>query len=210
MLNNDKTYNSNINNDGKNNGNIINQNNGTVINQNHYYNTETSKQPKILTSNIPKLIQLFADNCPDEELIDINNFSEFKVPAKLDYNNIIKYKCIIEEYSIYYTFFDDIMNKYDNHVPKSKNKMLRCIHNWYLRKKGEIISEGKEISKSDIEKLQESADNILETIREKIIEVINNSNDTFIHEDLDFGVDCFICYCFMECKIFEKPPTLEN
>jgi len=46
----------------------------------------------------------------------------------------------------------------------------------------------------------------METIRKKIIDTINNTNYNIIYEDIDFAVDCFICYCFIECKIFEKPP----
>lgn len=206
---NDSINSNNTNNLGNNAGIISRENTGTINYTNNFINTNSTEILNLqrhFPSHLPEIIKIFADNCPDEDEININDFKDYNVPDKLNYNKIGKYNCIIEEYSIYAPTFDNILNAYDNYNLRSKRKVLRCIHNWYLNEKGKALSNYSNTNKTNIEKIQLEADNILETIRKKIIDNINNTNYNIIYEDIDFAVDCFICYCFIECKIFEKPP----
>ena len=77
---------------------------------------------------------------------------------------------------------------------------------WYLEEKGNLISSLKDADKEEIEIIRENSDYLIDRVKERILNVINRSDisGTYI-EDIETGVAYFVCYCFIECKILEKP-----
>ena len=67
--------------------------------------------------------------------------------------------------------------------------------------------EYKAAEKSEMEIIRENSDRIIDMVKEQILQVVQSSRemDSIFLEDLDLCLACFTCYCFMECKILEKP-----
>lgn len=116
-------------------------------------------------------------------------------------------KDIIKEFAAYYLTCDKYLNAYDDSNIRGKAKILRCVHTWYLYARGRIMLEYKDTEKSEMEIIRANSDRIIDMVKERILQVVQSSGemDSIYQEDLDLGIACFTCYCFMECKILEKP-----
>jgi len=188
-----------IDNTGVNQGVMVGNNSGNI----YMTLNETIKIPSLIS----RVVKSLGATCADLDTpYSPDILTEFKPDDKLEYNRIIKYKYIIKEFSMYYMHCDNILNVYDDSNFGSKTRILKCVHMWYLEEKGRLLFFLKDSVKEDIEIIQENADYLIESIKEKVKNVIDNSgiDDTFV-EDMEIGIACFICYCFMECKILEKP-----
>jgi len=78
---------------------------------------------------------------------------------------------------------------------------------WYLHAKGQVLSENKESGKNEMDIVRENSDRIIDMVKDQILRVVQESGEmeTTYQEDMELGIACFTCYCFMECKILEKP-----
>lgn len=189
-----------IDNQGTNEGVIVGLNQGTI----NFLLQEKLKIPSLISSVVKALGSVCVDNDDVESSLDLNMF---KPDDKIEYNCVIKYKEIIKEYAAYYTYCDDILNIYDNSNIGSKAKILCCVKFWYLESKGQKLLELKKSSATDIEKIRDNADFFIESVINKIKQIIYasaNLDDTNFEEIL-LGITCFVCYCFMKCKILERP-----
>lgn len=63
------------------------------------------------------------------------------------------------------------------------------------------------LEKGEMDIVRENADNIIEKVKQHILKVVRESGEMEVtyQEDMELGIECFTCYCFMECKILEKP-----
>lgn len=185
---------------GTNNGVIVANNSGII-------NLDCEKVVRLpsLISGIVKAMSNLEE--PDIEDINSIDLKPYKPGDKIEYNHIIKYKDIIKEYSGYYTYCNETMNIFDNSNLGSKRKILRLVYNWYLEAKGEVIRENQDKKISDIEIIRANSDRLIDSVKEKIYDIsIKHSPDSSTCvEDIELGVICFTCFCFMECKILEKP-----
>ncbi|MGP0584389.1 hypothetical protein, partial [Paenibacillus timonensis] len=123
------------------------------------------------------------------------------------YNCVIKYKEIVQEHAIYYSHSEDILNAFDDSNIGSKGKILRCVRNWYLESKGQLLLEYHHSRESQIDLIRKNADFLVENVINKIKQSILDTHDIneASIEEIEVGVTCFVCYCFMKCKILEKP-----
>lgn len=187
-----------IDNSGENTGAIVGSNTGTI-------NINPKIIPKI-PSIITNVVKSLADNIPDDIGNQNNDVIPFNIKEKISYNNIKRYRPIINEYSIYYTYCDDILNTHDNSNIGSKNKVLRCIKTWYLEAKG-IFTTSSEDNYNEMELVRINSDVIIDYVKDRVETNIGKSvwPDNMNAEEIVIGIYCFICYCFMECKILEKP-----
>ena len=189
-----------IENSGENLGVIVGENVGNIV----LNMTNVKKIPSLIS----KLVKVLGATCSTEDDISIVTIpKEFKTEDKIEYNGVIKYKYIIKEYSSYYFTCEDYLNAYDDSNITGKAKILNCIYLWYLGVKGQVLLENRDSNKSEIDIIKINADRIIDMIKEKIVMVVQESKeiDAIYREDLEIGVACFICYCFMKCKILEKP-----
>lgn len=183
-----------INNSGTNNGTIVGQIN--II------------KPYKIPSLLPIVIQSLAEICAEnEDGYNKEDFKPFKPDIKIEYNNVLKYKEIIEKHAMYYSQCEKFLDIYDNSNIKAKSKILNCINNWYMEAKGDVLLENKKVPGTEIDKVRDNSDRIIEYVKNKIIDTVKNSDkaNKMCLEDIESGAVCFTCYCFMECKILEKP-----
>lgn len=189
-----------VENSGDNQGLIIGQNTGNI--------TVSLQKAVKIPSLISTVVKSLGVVCSTEDFQTSNaNPQEFKPDEKIEYNCVIRYRDIIKEFSAYYSICEKYLNAYDDSNIRGKAKILRCVHLWYLDAKGEVLAENKDSDKSEIELVRQNSDRIIEVVKNKIYQTVENSNeiDTMYIEDLELGIACFTCFCFMECKILEKP-----
>lgn len=188
-----------IQNDGQNSGIIVGDNYGNI-------NMQINRVIKI-PSLIANLVKVLGDTYLDVEIENTDDFREYKINEKLEYNCVIKYKPIIEKFSIYYSVCENHLNVYDNSHVQGKTKILEHVNLKYLGAKGEILRLNKNSKQSESEIIKENSDEIIDKVVFDIKEMIMNSrefNDVTI-EEMELGLACFVCFCFMECKILERP-----
>ncbi|NFM93100.1 portal protein, partial [Clostridium botulinum] len=111
-------------------GNVINNNPQNMFISTAIINREN--KTKKLHSLIPILVEKLSEitNIPEEEMdklykIDDDRLKAYKIPDKILYNNIIKYKDIINEYSQYCGICEKAFNIIDNNNIGIKNKILK-------------------------------------------------------------------------------------
>lgn len=190
----------NIENSGENPGLIVGINNAPI---NIYQLQNSVKMP----SKIAVIVKVLGTTCFDEDESQSTNLIAFKPDEKIQHNSVIKYREIIQNHAIYFSLCDDVINSYDNSSIGSKNRILRCIKNWYVELKGELLLSFKDSGKQDIEIVRENADLLIDKVVQKIRDTIKQSSNAIEMdiEDMESGIMCFVCYCFMKCKILEKP-----
>ena len=192
--------NININNSGTNAGMIVGSNTGTI--------NYLSNQPIRITSMLSSVIKLLGSICIENgDNLESEDLKAFKPDEKLEYNCIIKYKEVIKEHATYYSICDEKLNVFDDSNLGSKAKILRCVRNWYLESRGQLLLELKGRSLKDIEKIRNNADKLIDAVINKMKNTIFESANIVdaTHEEILLGITCFVCYCFMECKIMERP-----
>lgn len=188
-----------VDNRGDNSGILVAMNTGTI----NYQLKNTVRIP----SQIATIVKTLGTVCIDDDDMKPFNLAVFKPDEKIEYNCVIKYSEIIKEYAIYFSQCEDAMNVYDNSNIGSKNRILRCVRNWYLKFKGELLLLFKNDAQQDIEIVRCNADSLIDKVSEMIKDIILQSSNSFEtnHEDMELGIICFVCYSFMKCKILEKP-----
>lgn len=185
---------------GNNSGAIVGINNGTL-----FFNSNNVEKIPSLISKVVKAMADLEDPYASSNLY-LSNIP-FTPEEKIKYNSVVKYKDIIKEYSTYYIYCEEILNVYDNSNIGSKSKILRCVRNWYLEEKGELLKNNQELKLNEIEIIRANSDYLVDLVKGKIYDIsmrFSNVEDLCV-EDIELGVICFTCYCFMECKILEKP-----
>lgn len=156
---------------------------------------------------LQRIIEKIANLTSDDE-INMNNVEmPYDISDKIEYNNIIVYRQLLEENIIYYDSCNDILNALtDEKGDNCKTRVLRDFKNKYQERIGELIKENGENSRINF--IRTNSDLIIKEIINLITAKINESvtaADILYQEDVDFGVTTFVCYCFYECKILENP-----
>lgn len=187
-----------IENNGENSGFMVGINSGTI---NNYFQQSTR-----ISSHMAVIVRSLGSISFIPENDNYKQEHAFKPEEKLAYNCVIKYKEIINGYSIYYNDCNDAINLYDDSNIGSKNRILLWIKTCYLKFKGELLKT-KNDDELEIDIVKKNADFLIDQVIQNVKDIITQSidSDTTIQEDLDLGIYCFICYCFMKCKILEKP-----
>lgn len=183
-------------------------NSGVMVGNNYGIISINSQNMLKIPSLISSLVKLLGNECYEKEYTNnTSSIQDFKPDEKIEYNAVIKYREIIKEYSIYYVTCNNYLNTYDDSHIGGKAKILKCIHTWYLGAKGDVLLEKKESGKKEMDIVRENSDRIIDMVKEHIIRIVHESREieTTYQEEIELGITCFICYCFMECKILEKP-----
>ncbi|KHL97006.1 hypothetical protein QW71_03550 [Paenibacillus sp. IHB B 3415] len=165
-------------------------------------------------SLIPVLIEKLADlvNITDEEMertykISPSELITYGIDEKIEYNDVIKYKDLIKEYSLYGNICEHAFNIIDNNDMGVKRRILNSISLHYKDFKGQLLLENKTSEIADIDIIRMNADKIIDYVKEVLEKRIleDGSKDRLFVEDIDMGLIRIICYSFVECKILEKP-----
>lgn len=188
-----------IDNSGNNQGVIVGENKGNI---------EISiKNAMRIPSLIPAIVKSLGELCSSDDIESTLDLKKFKPDEKIEYNHVIKYKDVIRYFSAYYSICEEYLNVYDDSNIRRKAKILNCVYLWYMKERGTILLENKDSGKEDIDIIRQNSDRIIDMVQDRIFETVKAADeiDSMYIEDMELGVTCFTCYCFMECKILEKP-----
>ena len=183
----------------------VNENQGVTVGTNcGIINfTNISKMPSLIADIVKAMANVDETNSASNIMRSV---SAFKLDEKIKYNEVIKYKEIINEHSMYYSQCEDIINIFDDSNIGTKLKIFRCVKNWYLEAKGDVLKKAQNKDLPEIDVIRPYSDDLIQIVKNKIFDVAKtNAQPDVSVEDIEIGVVCFTCFCFMECKILEKP-----
>lgn len=189
-----------IKNEASNNGNQIDIVRGDV----NIYNYNKARIPSLLPKFIEVLAEKYLEN--SNSIPNSGIPSEYKIEDKIVYNNLIKYKFIVEDYGFYYKICTDALDIIDNNNIGGKTKILDSIKEYYKKEKRRLISSNSEVE-DVMEIIRENADNIIDFAIDEVRHKIENgyNGEKISIEDVHICCPIFICYAFAECKILERP-----
>ena len=134
----------------------------------------------------------------DDDNID-ETFNAPNTEDKISYNNIIRYKPIIEEYAIFQGKLNIIYKEIEKEGSTKKEFVLHNIKRLYLKEKGKY---------KDINEIRANADNIIDSIENelwKIVEGANNPIPDLPIEAIGISLLIILVDAFMRCNILEEP-----
>lgn len=132
-----------------------------------------------------------------------NRFSDsYSIEEKIEFNQVIEYKPILEDYKIYQGKINNIYVEMEQQGSFKKTFLLEHIRFLYVKAKATLAI-------SDVNSVQANADKLIKEVEESLWKIIdqssNISSDTPI-EITNFGLNVVMVDAFMRCKILEKPP----
>jgi hypothetical protein len=145
--------------------------------------------PHKLESNLAAIINIFAKEEWDWNDSAIETIP-FKIDNKIDHNNIVDARVIIDDYKVHYNRVDKIYAEFDKIGNNKSRSVLDAIRRIYMAKKNQFSGDALffEIVESVVDRIQKSA----------------NYADIPVDE-LDLCVNILVVDAFIRCKIFKNP-----
>lgn len=132
---------------------------------------------------------------------EVSSLSVFNINDKLNYNNVVRNRHLIEDYKVFYVKISSLYNELEKAGSFKKEKLLRNVRGVYLRVKGRYaITEGMYM-----DEVRAHSDDIIEDIEEELFSTCN-ANSSRDGDDITFGISLIMVDAFMRCKILEEPP----
>jgi hypothetical protein len=122
---------------------------------------------------------------------------------KIQYNNVVRFRPIIEEYKVYQGRLNKIYEEIEKQGSTRKEFVLHNIKSAYLVEKGKY--------NNDIEQIKVNADNIIENVQAKLWQIIENSSNKSSDlpiEAIEISLYVILVDAFMRCSILEEPPQI--
>jgi len=119
---------------------------------------------------------------------------------KILYNNISRYKYIIEEYVVYQGKLNQLYEEIEKQGSAKKECVLHNIKTFYLQEKGNYHT---------LEAIRTNADSIIDKVKNKLwnlIEDSSNANSDLDYEVIQISLLIILVDAFMQCNILEEPP----
>jgi hypothetical protein len=142
-----------------------------------------------LDSNLASVINILSKEDWDntENPSQINSF---EIDRKINHNNLVNSKLIIDDYSMHYGRVDKIYTEFDALGLNKSNSVLGNIRKEYIKAKGILNDDSLffEVIQKVQEKIQSSANYIQTPI-----------------DELELCVNILVVDAFIRCKIFENP-----
>lgn len=160
-------------------------------------------QPLKVQTLLAKIVEELAEIYSQENDEISTIIPVFNIEDKILYNNVIKYREIINELCKYWEKCENIFNAIDNTDIGAKRKILGSINFQYKTIVGELMRNNPD--KEKIELIRDNSDNIIDRIFFVLKSRIESNNKSILAEDIDIGLPIIICYLFMKCKILEEP-----
>lgn len=120
---------------------------------------------------------------------------------KIQYNNVVRFKPILEEYKVYQGRLNKIYEEIEKQGSTRKEFVLHNIKSAYLIEKGKYDN--------NIEQIKANADNIIDNIQTKLWQIIENSSNKSSNlptEAIEISLYVILVDAFMRCSILEEPP----
>lgn len=172
-------------------------NKGNVGNQN--ITIYAIQQRKTLLGKIIKAFCNLDDVNP--EYSDTTDFDTYNIDEKIKFNNLQVYNSIIKEYKANAFLIGKLLDVKDNIKETSKNRILGLVS---LEYKNTIVML-KYDTKDFI--VAQNGDYIFSLLLTKFKDKLDKDPDLkdISDEQIFEGLTSFLVYCFIECKILEKP-----
>ena len=165
-----------------------------------------------LPSIMPKFIEILARLVDEEDERVVNKnieniYAIYDIEGKIKYNNLSIYREIVDDYGEYYYVCNTALDNVNQAYKSGKRKILREVSESYKSEKRVLLSNCK-TKEEAIYIIRSNADRIIGEIKNKLIEKIRilYTEENILEEDINYCASIFVCYCFVECKILEKPP----
>ncbi|MCF6353368.1 MAG: HNH endonuclease [Cyclobacteriaceae bacterium] len=158
-----------------------------------------SKYPSVLSTVISQIgSKLMAGAKADEPITAPDP------EKKMNYNNVLEYKPIIDLYKVYQGKLSKIYQEIENQGSNRKEFVLKNINTIYLREKGKY---------KNFEEVKANADDILKNVENKLWEIVENSSnkdDSMPIEAIQMSLLIVMVDAFMRCDILEEPPRNDS
>jgi hypothetical protein len=142
-----------------------------------------------LDSNLASVINILSKEDWDNTE-NPNQINSFEIDRKINHNNLVNSKLIIDDYSMHYGRVDKIYTEFDSLGLNKSNSVLGNIRKEYIKAKGILNDDSLffEVIQKVQEKIQSSANYIQTPI-----------------DELELCVNILVVDAFIRCKIFENP-----
>jgi len=142
-----------------------------------------------LDSNLASFINILSKEDWDNTE-NPNQINSFEIDRKINHNNLVNSKLIIDDYSMHYGRVDKIYTEFDSLGLNKSNSVLGNIRKEYIKAKGILNDDSLffEVIQKVQEKIQSSANYIQTPI-----------------DELELCVNILVVDAFIRCKIFENP-----
>jgi hypothetical protein len=166
----------------------------------------------LIIENIPKLTSDLTTivNILGKRLFLADGISDgspsvpFNPESKILYNNIIKFKWIIDSYKSFVGKLSVIYSEFDKQGTNKTHIVLENIKLNYLKEKSTLLKQNK--GKAEIEVIREFADDIIEAIERNLSQEIKTSTNIEISsESINLSLQIVLIDAFIRCKILEEP-----
>jgi hypothetical protein len=154
---------------------------------------------------IAKVISQLSKEINTEIPDDYSAIGYYKIEDKITYNNVIKYKEVIDRFGFFGAIIENVCDKLDTDVPNSKSRMFEYIKLLYIQEKSILCNN---LSKEEgMEVIRKNADEIIDIVKDKLFELVKQSSilKDIEFEDIEISLVIIITIAFINCKILEKP-----
>jgi len=181
------------------------------------YDYISQKLPSLISDVVYRLSEILEDiddSTYNQSLCEPKNYDDYDIEEKIEYNNLKKYKVLVEDYGVYGYIVDSVYSALDMEKPNSKKKFMQFIKLQYKKILGELllISHQKKNQSERIDIIREHSDLIMDKVQENLKRTFleSNDNDKIFIEELDYCLTLIACHAFIDCKILERPITCDN
>jgi hypothetical protein len=139
---------------------------------------------------------------------DIESDNEITTPfdpeKKIQYNNVIKFKAIIQNYKSYVGKLSSIYKEFDTQGTNKTHIVLENIKLAYIKEKAALLARNE--GKQEIDVIRAAADNIIDNVEDTLlIEIKTSSNIETSSETINLSLQIVLIDAFIRCKILEEP-----
>lgn len=157
-----------------------------------------NNRPSMLAEIIKKVCSANIDSVETDQ-----QARPFVIEAKIQYNNVIRNKPIIEEHAAYAGKLQKIYIEFEKAGSGNMGIVFRTVAALYAKQKGRILG-----ADTSLENIQHHADDLIEAVQRDLhdlIELSPNAGASFCYEEVEFALSIILVDAFMRCKILEKP-----
>ena len=147
---------------------------------------------KLQPSALNDIIKLIGNKLFDTQVSDIQIAPNPQ--EKIQYNNVVRYKPIIEEYKVYQGKLNKLYEEIEKAGSTRKEFLLLNIKSIYLKEKAEFDT---------IDKIRANADNIIDKTKDTLWKLVENTD--LDREVIEVALTILIVDAFLRCNILEEP-----
>jgi hypothetical protein len=168
-----------------------------------FYNQDPQKIMSDLTTVLNELSKkMFV---PDQSESEDQQKIVISPESKILYNNVQRFKPIIEDYKMFLGMLSSLYKEYDSLGTNRTPIILENIKIKYIKAKEKL--KQKNPSRNEIELIRENADDLIESVENDLLDEIKKSSNVEISiTKINVALQVVLIDAFIRCKILERPP----